>query len=160
MLNKCKGILAAVLMIAFLPSYAASAAERVNSVSVTNKGMLKIIPQTDTKVGITDDQGNKKDSNTKSTTKKEDTTKDEKNEETGKKTTPETSLIYTASQIKKQLKKLKSSTTIPTVCVYTDGGAEVISREYTGKMCIANGLNLAASFVTKTPVRSEPLTLS
>ncbi|MCR5726335.1 MAG: CotH kinase family protein [Lachnospiraceae bacterium] len=129
MLNKCKGILAAVLMIAFLPSYAASAAERVNSVSVTDKGILKIIPQTDTKVGITDDQGNKKDSNTKSTTKNEDTTKDEKKEETGKKTTPETSVIYSASQIKKQLKKLESSTTIPTVCVYTDGGAEVISRE-------------------------------
>ena len=49
----------------------------------------------------------------------------------GKKTNESdpTALLYTEKQIKKYIKKLESETIIPTVLIYTEGGAEVVSRE-------------------------------
>ena len=51
---------------------------------------------------------------------------DKKNNENGGSANKVT---ISAKQIKKALKKLESETTIPAVCVYTEGGAEVLSRQ-------------------------------
>ena len=70
------------------------------------------------------DAGDTTVNNKNETAKKEETTNT-----TSSNNGSRTEKTYSSKEIKKELKKLESETTIPTICVYTEEGKEVVSRE-------------------------------
>jgi hypothetical protein len=110
-----------ILLIAFLPADNSYAATPLMANPQT--GNVNIVPPSD----------QKNTSNNSSTTDKTGQGNSTEKDQTGNATeksggSGSSSPVYTEKQIKKYIKKLESETTIPTVLIYTDGGAEVVSR--------------------------------
>ena len=110
-----------ILLMALLPIDKASAASPVNLKPQNGDIRIVSLPEEDKKNTGTSDTGNTG-----------STDKTGQGSSTGNSKTNDNSSgsqVYTEKQIKKFIKKLESETIIPTVLIYTDGGAEVVSRE-------------------------------
>ena len=105
------------LLVALLPADKTNAAIKVNAKPQAGSIQIVADPDQNEKKTETSTSTDKNGQGTSSSTAKSQT-----------ETKSTEGLVYTEKQIKKYIKKLESETTIPTVLIYTDGGAEVVSR--------------------------------